>query len=74
MEMPEVRVQVWFQKSMAIWRRQQRMFRLRLVQPVVLSGTLVVTLFRPGNATILQEPDFVWVLLEREPPEQVSLC
>ncbi|CAI9181025.1 unnamed protein product [Rangifer tarandus platyrhynchus] len=66
-------IQVWFKRRRTNWRKCRRALRIRDAPALHLAHPVVSNWGGPGNTTLIQEPNWVWVLLEPMPLEPMPL-
>ncbi|CAI9181027.1 unnamed protein product [Rangifer tarandus platyrhynchus] len=65
--------EVWFKRRRTKWRKCRRALRIRDAPALRLAHPVVSNWGGPGNTTLIQEPKWVWVLLEPMPLEPMPL-
>ncbi|XP_043314719.1 homeobox protein ESX1-like isoform X2 [Cervus canadensis] len=64
---------VWFKRRRTKWRNCQRALRFRDAPPLCRAHPVVTNWGGPCNTILIQEPNWVWVLLEPMPLEPMPL-
>ncbi|XP_043752378.1 homeobox protein ESX1-like [Cervus elaphus] len=73
MGVTEDRIQVWFKRRRTKWRNCQRALRFRDAPPLRRAHPVATNWGGPCNTILIQEPNWVWVLLEPMPLEPMPL-